>query len=99
MFLNNVNELRIGQKIQYIGETLDLFGTIMTVESINVEKQQCKVVSGDRYLRYCDVKNVLVINEAELISLNYAIEQYRIRGNCRPYIINPCIINDMGVLV
>ena len=94
MFLNNVNELRIGQKIQYIGETLDLFGTIMTVESINVEKQQCKVVSGDRYLRYCDVKNVLVINDSNFITSNYGIEQYKMRSNSRP-----CIINDMGVLV
>ena len=81
MFLNNVNELKIGQKVQYIGTTLELFGLIMKVESINEESQQCKLVTSNHYLRFVDRKNILLINQSNVEQIFVVPDSVRFGGS------------------
>ena len=62
MLISNVNELKTGDTIQYIGNTLGLFGKLMEVVSIDEQKNQCHVKTLDHYLTRCDAKNVLKLS-------------------------------------
>jgi hypothetical protein len=64
MLISNVNELKIGDSIQYIGNTLGLFGEIMEVVSINEEKNQCHIRAplNEHYLTRCDANNIIKLS-------------------------------------
>lgn len=64
MFITNVKDLEVGQTVQYIGNTCDLFGKIMKVHAINPDKNQCHIIAGDHYLTRCDAENILVLQNA-----------------------------------